>query len=638
MKIKLNRKQKKILAHIIAGAVLFVAGLVIPYDNFPWGNYIEFAVFFTAYIAAGGGVLLKAARNILNGQIFDENFLMCVATIGAFAVGEYSEGVEVMIFFMVGELFENYAVNRSRQSISSLMDIRPDSANVIRDGNAVTVSPDEVRTGEIIMISPGERIPLDAVVVKGSSSADTSALTGESLPRDIAVGDRILSGCINLSGVIEAEVTCEYSGSTAARILDLVEKSASSKAKTENFITRFAGVYTPAVVGAAALLAVIPSLVTGEWSVWIYRALTFLVISCPCALVISVPLAFFAGIGAASSNGILVKGGNYLEALANAETAVMDKTGTLTKGNFSVTEIIPEGVSEDDLLRYAAYAENFSSHPIAASLRKAYGKEIEPSDISEAEEKAGAGVTAKVCGVSVSAGKAAFISEVCGEKITETKKYGTAVYASADKKYIGCIIISDELKSDAAEAIKGLKESGVRSTVMLTGDSESAAAYVSEKLGLDEVYSQLLPDEKTAHVNELKKKCSPKGKLIFVGDGINDAPVLACADVGIAMGALGSDAAIEAADIVIMDDKPSKIPFAMGIARKTNAIVRQNIAFSLGIKALILILGALGIAGMQAAVFADVGVAVLAICNSLRALRFKKKSTETVYGTMPVLA
>ena len=635
MKIKLNRKQKKILMHIFAGAVLFVVGMLIPYDKLTYGGYIRFGIFLAAYIASGGGVLLKAGRNILNGQIFDENFLMCVATIGAFAVGEYSEGVEVMLFFMLGELFENYAVSRSRQSISSLMDIRPDSANVIRNGETINVSPDEVRTGETIIIAPGERIPLDAVVVKGYSSTDTSKLTGESVPVDVSIGDTILSGCINLSGVIEAEVTCEYNRSTAARILELVEKSASSKAKTENFITRFAAIYTPAVVSAAALLAVIPSLITGEWSMWIYRALTFLVISCPCALVISVPLAFFGGIGAASSNGILVKGGNYLEALAHAEIAVMDKTGTLTKGIFSVTEMIPEGVSDAELLEYAAYAECFSSHPISVSLRKAYGNDINTSSVNDIEETAGGGVTASVRGKKISVGKYDFISGICKENFARQEKQGSVVYVSANEKYIGCIVISDEIKSDAAEAISEMREAGIVKTVMLTGDSKSAAEYTAEKLGIDEVKYRLLPDEKAVRVSELKKECSPKGKLIFTGDGINDAVVLACADVGIAMGGLGSDAAIEAADVVIMDDKPSKIPIAMDIARNTRKIVIQNIVFSLGVKALILILGALGIAGMQAAVFADVGVAVIAICNSMRALYYRKKTKDIPSAAIP---
>lgn len=624
MAVKFSKKQKRILRRIITGLIIFIAGELIPFEELPYGNIIELAVFLGAYIAAGGAVLMKAGKNILNGQIFDENFLMCIATIGAFIVGEYAEGVEVMLFFLVGELFESYAVDKSRRSISGLMDIRPDSARVIRDGVHTEVSPEEVRTGEIIAVYPGERIALDGIVVSGSSAADTSAMTGESVPRDLNAGDNALSGCINLNGVIEIKVTKEYGQSTVARILELVENSASSKAKTENFITRFAAVYTPLVVGLAAALALIPSLITGEWSVWVYRALTFLVISCPCALVISVPLGFFGGIGAASSNGILIKGSNYLEALADAETVVMDKTGTLTKGSFEVSEICPIDVSEEQLLEYAAYAENHSSHPISVSLKRAYGREIDISRISDAAETAGNGVSAKVDGVLIHAGKSAYISKITGKSCTADNAHGTVVYVSADNKYIGYILISDQLKEDSAEAVSQLRSCGVKQIVMLTGDSEGAAEYTAARLKLDKVYSELLPDEKVSHVTELKKETSEKGKLIFVGDGINDAPVLTCADIGIAMGGLGSDAAIEAADVVIMDDKPSKIADAMKIARRTKRIVTQNIIFALGVKAAVLILGALGITGMQAAVFADVGVSVLAILNAIRALKYKK--------------
>ena len=623
MKIKLSKKQKNILKRVIAGGVIFAVGMLIPFEKFTYGKYIEFAVFLAAYLAAGSGVLLKAGKNILNGQVFDENFLMCIATIGAFAVGEYSEGVEVMLFFLVGEFFENYAVSKSRESISGLMDIRPDSANVIRDGKTIEVSPEEVRVGETIVVSPGERIPLDGVVTKGTSSADTSAMTGESVPRELIPGSDALSGCINLNGVIEIEVSKEYGQSTVARILELVENSASNKAKTENFITKFAAVYTPAVVGLAAALAIIPSIITGNWSEWIYRALTFLVISCPCALVISVPLGFFGGIGAASSNGILIKGSNYLEALSSAETVVMDKTGTLTKGSFTVTEVSPVGMTEEQLIEYAAYAENYSSHPISVSLKKAYGKEPDASRISDSGEKAGNGVYAVIDGKKVCAGKAAYISEVTGSECPRTSRPGTAVYLSVDGKYAGYVLISDEVKEDSAKAISDMHSCGIKKTVMLTGDSKEVGEYTAKQLHLDEVYTELLPDGKVEHVAELKKSLSEKGKLIFVGDGINDAPVLACADIGVAMGGLGSDAAIEAADIVIMDDKPSKIPAAIRISRKTMTIVRQNIVFALGVKALVLILGALGLAGMQAAVFADVGVSVLAILNSVRTLKLK---------------
>lgn len=611
------------LARIISGIIIFAAGEIIPFENIPYGSIFELAVFLIAYLAAGGGVLLKAGRNILHGQIFDEDFLMCIASIGAFFVGQYSEGVEVMLFFLVGELFESCAVEKSRRSISGLMDIRPDSANVIRDGNIVTVSPEEVKLGETIVVSPGERIPLDGVVTKGRSAADTSALTGESVPRDLSVGSEALSGCINQSGVIEIEVEKEYGQSTVSRILELVENSSASKAKTENFITRFARYYTPAVCGLALALAVIPSIVTGQWSTWVYRALTFLVVSCPCALVISVPLGFFAGIGAASSNGILVKGSNYLEALSHAEIAVMDKTGTLTKGSFSVTDIHPEGISADELIRYAAYAEYYSSHPISVSLKKAYGKDIDPSVIKSSGETAGNGVNADIGGHSVCAGKAKYIEKITGKTCPKPENPGTAVYVSLDGAYIGYVLISDEVKDDAKEAISEMHACGISETVMLTGDSKEVGIFTADMLGIDKVFAELLPDEKVSHVAELKKQTSEKGKLIYVGDGINDAPVLACADIGIAMGGLGSDAAIEAADIVIMDDKPSKIPAAIRIARRTLSIVTQNIVFSLGVKGAILILGAVGLVGMQAAVFADVGVMVIAVLNSVRALKVR---------------
>lgn len=625
MKIKFSKKQKKILYRIIAGVVLFIICEIIPFEKFKYGSIFEFIMFLAAYLAAGSSVLLKAGKNILNGQVFDENFLMCIATIGAFAVGQYAEGVEVMVFFLVGQLFESYAVEKSRKSISSLMDIRPDSANVIREGKTIEVSPEEVNIGETIVVSPGERIPLDGIVTKGNSTADTSALTGESVPRTLSAGSEALSGCINLNGVIEINVTKVYGESTVARILELVENSASNKAKTENFITKFAKYYTPAVCAAALIVAVIPSLITGNWSEWVYRALTFLVISCPCALVISVPLGFFGGIGAASSKGILVKGSNYLEALSHAETVVMDKTGTLTEGKFSVSEIHPSnGVSSDELIEISALAENYSSHPISLSLKNAYGKEINESRIKDVGESAGNGVYATVDGKNVKVGKLSYIESETGEKLPVSDNPGTIVYVSADKKYLGYILISDKLKSDSKQAIEDMHKNGIKKTVMLTGDSKVVAEHTAKTLGIDEVYSELLPDEKVSHVVSLKKQTSEKGTLIFIGDGINDAPVLACADVGAAMGALGSDAAIEAADIVIMDDKPSKIATAIKISRRTMIIVKENIVFALTVKALTLILGALGLAGMQAAVFADVGVSVIAIMNSIRALKYKE--------------
>lgn len=621
--MKFSKKQKNILKRIISGIVVFVIGILIPFEKIAYGNYFKLAVFLAAYLAAGGGVLLKAGRNIRNGQIFDENFLMCVATIGAFIIGEYAEAVEVMIFFLVGELFENVAVEKSRKSISDLMDIRPDSANVIRDGKTVTVSPEEVEIGETIVVAVGERIPLDGVVSKGNSFADTSSLTGESVPREITEGSEVLCGFINKSGVLEINVAKKYSESTAARILELVENSASNKAKTENFITRFARVYTPFVCLFSLCFAIIPSLITGEWSVWVYRALTFLVISCPCALVISVPLGFFGGIGACSSNGILVKGSNYLEALSSVRTVVMDKTGTLTEGSFSVTEIHPKNVSAEELAELAAYAEYYSTHPISASLKKYYGKSIDEKKISSSGEKAGNGVYAQIDGQRILAGKASYIEEETGEKIETASVPGTVVYLSRGKEYIGYIVISDSIKTDAAEAISQMKANGVKKTVMLTGDVKNAAEHTAKQLGIDEVYSELLPDDKVAKVLELKKNTPENEKLIFIGDGINDAPVLACADIGAAMGALGSDAAVEAADIVIMDDKPSKIVSAIKISRSTMKIVRENIVLALAVKAAALILGALGLAGMQVAVFADVGVSVAAVLNSVRTLRIK---------------
>ena len=615
----MSKKQKKMLVRIGAGAVLFALALLLPAEG-----TLRLAAFIVPYAVVGWDVLWRAVRNITRGQVFDENFLMALATVGAFATGEYPEGVAVMLFYQVGEWFQSYAVGRSRQSIASLMDIRPDYANIERDGKLQRVDPDSVAVGDVIVVKAGEKIPLDGVVLEGASAVDTAALTGESLPRDVQPGDDVISGCINKRGLLRVRVTKIFGESTVAKILDLVENSSSKKARAENFITRFARYYTPAVVIAAALLAVVPPLALGyAWNEWIHRALIFLVISCPCALVISVPLSFFGGIGGASKRGVLVKGSNYLEVLADAEIVVFDKTGTLTKGVFNVTAVHPDRVSEARLLELAALAESYSDHPISRSLREAYGKELETARVSDVEELSGRGVRAKIDGHTVCAGNDKLMEEA-GVPWHPCHRIGTTVHVSLDGEYVGHIVISDELKPDAAEAIAELKRRGVRKTVMLTGDAKAVGESVAKELGIDEVHAQLLPGDKVDRVEALLKEKSPRGKLAFVGDGINDAPVLSRADIGIAMGAFGSDAAIEAADIVLMDDKPSKIAVAMSIAKKTLRIVHQNIVFALGVKALVLLLGAAGMANMWEAVFADVGVSFIAILNASRALKTDK--------------
>lgn len=565
----------------------------------------------------------KAITNILHGQVFDENFLMTIATIGALILGEHSEGVAVMLFYQVGEWFQSYAVSKSRKSIASLMDIRPDYANIERDGKLVQVDPDEVQIGETIVVKPGERIPLDGTILKGFSTLDTSALTGESMPREVEPGMEVISGCINQTGILNIQTTKEFGESTVAKILDLVENASDKKGRIENFITRFARYYTPVVVFAALALAILPPLITQQpFSTWIYRALTFLVISCPCALVISIPLSFFGGIGGASKIGVLVKGSNYLEALANTEVVVFDKTGTLTKGSFAVSEIHPVGMEEAQLLELAAYAEDYSNHPISLSIKNAYGQKIDNSRVSDVQEIAGHGVQAVIDGKTILAGNTKLM-ERAHIKYTPSSAVGTVVYLACDGKYAGCIVIEDEIKADAPAAIKLLKSAGIRKTVMLTGDADAVGKKVAGQLHLDQVYTELLPADKVDRVESLLKQKSEKGMLAFVGDGINDAPVLARADVGIAMGGLGSDAAIEAADVVLMTDEPSKIAAVMKIARKTIRIANQNIVFALGVKFLVLILGALGYANMWAAVFADVGVSIIAILNAIHAMRVK---------------
>lgn len=615
----MTRKQKRLLTRILIAAVLFLLGSCLPLPEL--GSMI---VFLSCYAVIGWDIVWKAITNILHGQVFDENFLMTIATIGALILGEYSEGVAVMLFYQVGEWFQSYAVSKSRKSISSLMDIRPDYANVERDGKLVQVDPDEVAIGDTIVVKPGERVPLDGIILKGTSALDTAALTGESLPRDVEPGMNVISGCINQTGILTIQTTKEFGESTVAKILDLVENASDKKGKTENFISRFARYYTPVVVFSAIALALLPPIILQQhFHIWIYRALTFLVISCPCALVISIPLSFFGGIGGASKLGVLVKGSNYLESLAHTEVVVFDKTGTLTKGSFGVTEIQPVGVAENELLRLAAYAEDYSNHPISLSIKKAYGESIDSSRISDVKEIAGHGVQAVIDGKTVLAGNAKLMNKE-NIKFTPSKSIGTVVYVACDRKYIGCLVIEDEVKEDAAAAIAELKKTGVKQTVMLTGDSDAVGQKVAKRLGLDRAYTELLPADKVDREEELMKSKSEKGKLVFVGDGINDAPVLARADVGIAMGGLGSDAAIEAADVVLMTDEPSKISAVIKIARKTIRIANQNIVFALGVKFLVLILGAIGKANMWAAVFADVGVSVIAILNAIRAMRVKK--------------
>lgn len=619
---------KKRLIRIIVGAVIYAAAILI--DIFAGINHwIVFGIFLVSFLMIGGDVIWKALRNIARGRIFDENFLMLIATVGAFVLQDYREGVAVMLFYQVGELFQSYAVNRSRKSISELMDIAPEFANVMRGGKLETVDPEEVEMGEIIVVKPGEKIPLDGVVLEGTSFLDTSALTGESVPREVQPESGVLSGCINNTGVLTIEVTKEFEDSTVAKILDLVENASSRKANAENFITKFARYYTPVVVIAATLLAVIPPLFLGMnsldvWSEWVRRALTFLVISCPCALVISIPLGFFGGIGGASKWGVLVKGSNYLEALAKAEVVVFDKTGTLTKGTFQVTEVHPNGMSEEELLELTAYAEYHSNHPIATSIQTAYGKEIKSERLGFVEEIAGHGIQAQVDGRTVYAGNAKLM-ELKQISFEPVHAVGTIVYVAVEHQYAGYLLITDEVKEDAKEAIAKLKHLGIKKTVMLTGDRKSVAEQVANELGIDEVHSDLLPADKVEQMERLFAEKSKKGKLVFVGDGINDAPVLARADIGIAMGALGSDAAIEAADIVIMNDKPSRIATVMGISRKTLNIVIQNISLAFIVKFAALVLGAFGMATLWEAVFADVGVAVLAILNAIRALRYKEK-------------
>ena len=595
-----------------------MAALVIKFPN----EWINKSLYIIAYLIVGFEVVLEAVENIFKGKVFDENFLMTIATIGAFAIGEFPEAVAVMLFYQVGELFQSYAVDKSRKSIASLMEIRPDYANVKRNNEISKINPEEVKIGETIIVKPGEKIPLDGKIIKGNSMLDTSALTGESLPREVKENDEVLSGCINQNGLLEIEVTKEFGESTVSKILDLVENASSKKSKSENFITKFAKYYTPAVVIIAVFLAVIPTLVIegAEFTDWLYRALTFLVVSCPCALVISIPLGFFGGIGGASKKGILVKGSNYLEALSNSEIVVFDKTGTLTKGVFEVQKIEPVGISKEELIKYAAYAESYSNHPISVSIQKAYGEEINTNLISKTEELSGLGVVAKIEDKEVLAGNEKLMQEK-NVKYTKCNEVGTIVYIAINNEFAGYIVISDEIKEDSKKAIDDLKKNNIKQTVMLTGDKKDVGEGVAKELGIDKVYTELLPDGKVEKVEQLLKEKTEKGKLVFVGDGINDAPVLALADIGIAMGGLGADSSIEAADIVLMTDEPSKINTAMKISKKTMRIVKQNIIFAIGIKIAVLILSAFGLSTMWEAVFADVGVSVIAIINSLRALK-----------------
>lgn len=615
----MSRKQKRNVFRIAFSAVLFVVVWALPSDG-----VLRLLTFLVPYAIVGYDVVFEALRNIAHGQVFDENFLMSVATIGAFFVADYPEAVAVMLFYQVGELFQSIAVGKSRKSIAALMDIRPDYANVLRDGDVKTVSPEEVEIGEIIEIKPGEKIPLDAVVTKGETTVNTAALTGESVPVTCRVGDAVISGSVNQNGRIEARVTSVFGESTVSKILDLVENATSKKAKSENFITRFAKYYTPCVVFAALALALIPPLFFKQpFSVWVTRALTFLVVSCPCALVVSVPLTFFCGIGGASRQGVLIKGANYLETLSKAETVVFDKTGTLTNGTFTVVAIHPQLISERELLDLTATAESVSSHPIATSILKAYGEPIDKTRIGNIEELSGRGIHAVIDGKSVYVGNGVLMQSV-GVDFHECKTVGTTVHIAVDGLYAGHIVIADTVKPDAKSAVEQLKASGIRKTVMLTGDSDTVGQAVAKELGMDEAYTQLMPDDKVEKTEKLLAEKNTKSTLAFVGDGINDAPVLARADVGIAMGALGSDAAIEAADVVLMDDKPAKLVTALKISRKTMRIVRQNIVFALSVKAVVLLLSAFGLASMWVAVFADVGVMILAVCNAVRAMRWKK--------------
>ena len=638
----MNKKQRKMLIRIIISALLVAALMLFPVSN----SYLEFALYMAAYLIIGYDILLKAWKGILNKQVFDENFLMAVATVGALAIaiyerlsfaeaaaghgeGGYTEAVAVMLFYQIGEWFQSYAVGKSRRNISELMDIRPDYANIEKDGELEKIDPDEVEIGSVIVVKPGEKIPIDGVIVEGNSTLNTSALTGESLPRDAGTGDEVISGCINMTGLLRIRTTKEFGESTVSKILDLVENSSSKKSRSENFISKFARYYTPAVCYSALALALLPPIVrlimgiSPEWGDWIYRALTFLVISCPCALVISIPLSFFAGIGGASNAGVLVKGSNYLETLSKTKYVVFDKTGTMTQGVFEVAGVHHNSIEEDKLLEYAALAESYSSHPISKSLQKAYGKAIDKSRVSDVEEISGNGVTAKVDGISVAAGNTKLMKRI-GVEYADCHSVGTVVHMAVDGVYAGHILISDIIKPHAKEAIKELKRAGVSKTVMLTGDAKNVGEQVAKELGIGEVYTELLPADKVSLVERLLEQKNGKEKLAFVGDGINDAPVLSRADIGIAMGALGSDAAIEAADIILMDDDPLKIAKAIKISRKCLRIVYENIVFAIGIKLICLVLGALGIANMWLAIFADVGVMVIAVLNAIRALFVKK--------------
>lgn len=622
----MNKKQKKVLTRIIIASVLMIILVLLPLEDYP---LVRFILFMVPYFTVGYDILLKAFKGIKNKQVFDENFLMAIATVGAIALGEYTEGVAVMLFYQIGELFQSYAVGKSRRNISQLMDIRPDFANVMVDGVLEQVDPDDVETGSEIVVQPGEKIPIDGVVIDGNATLDTAALTGESVPRTAKIGDEVISGCINMSGVLTIRTTKEFGESTASKILDLVENASSKKSKPENFISKFARIYTPVVCYSALALAVIPPVVRlimgidPLWTQWVYRALTFLVISCPCALVISIPLTFFAGIGGASRAGVLVKGSNYLDALSRSKIVVMDKTGTLTKGVFEVTKVQAVDISEEELLEMTAMAEAFSNHPISRSLKEAYGKPIDTSLVSDVEEISGHGVKANVSGKVVQVGNEKLMNSI-GVQVEDIVEPGTVIHVAIDGKYHGYILISDMLKEHSKDAIIGLKRAGISKTVMLTGDSKKVADLVAADLGLDEVCAELLPGDKVSKVEELLATKTDKEQLIFVGDGINDAPVLSRADIGVAMGALGSDAAIEAADVVLMDDDPSSIVKAIGISKKCMRIVYENIYFAIGIKVACLILGAVGIANMWIAIFADVGVMVLAVLNAIRALSVKK--------------
>ena len=614
----MNKKVTK----IILALILFIIALVLNFNN----ELVNNIIYIIAYIIVGFEIVKKAIKNIIRGKLFDENFLMTIATLGAFGIGEFPEAVAVMLFYQIGESFQDYAVDKSRKSITSLINIRPDYANVERNGKLLKVNPDDVKIGEIVVIKPGEKIPLDGNIIEGRSSIDIKALTGESLPKDVVEGEDVLSGCINLNSVIKVKVTKEYGESTVSKILDLVENASSKKSKSENFITKFAQYYTPIVVIVAVFLVVLPTLIIKDavFSDWLYRALSFLVVSCPCALVISIPLSFFGGIGGASKMGVLIKGSNYLEAIANAEIVVFDKTGTLTEGVFEVQKVNAIGISEEELLKITAYSEHYSNHPIAASIKKAYNKEIDEKQIIKTQELSGLGIAAKIGKQDVLVGNEKLMDEK-QIKFTKCNDIGTILYVAIDKKYVGCIVIADKIKYDAIKTIKELKKNNIKKIAMLTGDKKEVGEYVAKMLGIEKVYTELLPDGKVEKVEELMREKSEKGKLVFVGDGINDAPVLAVSDIGIAMGGLGSDAAIEVADVVFMTDEPSKIVDTIYLSKKTMRIVKENIIFAIMVKMLVLVLSALGISTMWEAVFADVGVSVIAIINALRVLRIKNK-------------